>query len=101
MNRPHRQEEFEIVVDGNGSFGIPETVAKRLQPGMHFIVRMAEGKLHPALHRRGITEDEIEHIARVQLEPREYVIRFLESEGALAGNSSIARTLRKRMGQAR
>lgn len=94
MERPHRHEEFEIVVDENGSFSIPAGVVRRLQRGKHYIVRMSEGKLHASLRRRGITEDEIETIAGLQLEPRENVLRFLQSEGAFARNASMLRAMR-------
>lgn len=96
MDQNLQQEEFEIIVDGSGSFRIPEPVRRRLRPGHHYIVRMSRGKLHPRLRRRGVTEDEIEHIVRLQFEPRDNVVRFLESEGLLKGDAGFVRLLRNR-----
>ncbi len=96
MNQRHQQEEFEIIADGSGSFRIPADIIRRLRPGGHYIVRLSEGKLHPRLRRHGVTESEIEQITRLQMEERENVVRFLESEGAMAGDRSLARLLRER-----
>ncbi len=94
-NNVYRVEEFELSVGKDGSLKFPTGVLRRLPAGGHFVARLSAGKLNPVLRRRGITEDDIERIARAQLEPRENVVRFLLAEGAFARNPNPAGVRRR------
>jgi hypothetical protein len=91
MDRAYQILEFEVFVEKDGSLTFPAAIVRKLRRGKHFVVRLSEGTIIRTLRRRGITEDDIEEIARMQLEPRENIIQFLLSEGAFGGNKSISR----------
>lgn len=84
MERPYPSVEFETVVGRGGGITLPPELARRFREGEDVIVRLTRGRVDSALRRRHVTEEEIAHIAGVQLEARENVVRFLKSEGALA-----------------
>ena len=54
-----------------------------LRPDDQIHVRVTTRKLRRGLLRIGVTEDEVETIAAMQLEPRENVERFLSTQGAM------------------
>ncbi len=85
MERPYPSVEFEAILEEDGTITIPSSIAKRMKRGERLTIRMTKGVVSKALRRRNITEEEIERISTLQLEQRENVIRFFESEGALAG----------------
>lgn len=77
--------EFETVLGDKGGLVVPAALLKHhgLKGGTKVHVRLTEHALSSRLHRRGVTEEEIERIAGLQLEPREQVVKFLLSEGVL------------------
>jgi hypothetical protein len=83
--------EFEAEVTEHGTLAVPRSVARTLAPGTTVTVRLTHGTVASALRRRGVTEDEVERIASRQLEPRENVLRFLETEGALSSGARFGR----------
>lgn len=90
-HREHSALEREVGVDG--SLTIPSAaLAKRgLGPGAKVEVRITELSLSRALQIRGVTEEEIDRIQSMQWEGRENVVRFLATEGALAGHKEFRR----------
>jgi len=81
--------EFELKVGVSGDLHIPPAVLNRLRLGwgdkVH--VRLTSRVLSGELRRRNVTEEEIERIAAVQLEPRENVIKFLRTESKFSGST--------------
>ncbi|MBI1805753.1 MAG: hypothetical protein HYR76_01725 [Ignavibacteria bacterium] len=90
MKRPYPSTEFEATVAADGSLTIPEKIARGLKNGSFITIRLTEGVVSRSLHRKGVSEDEIEQIATLQLEERNHVLRFLEAEGALAHDRKLA-----------
>ena len=86
MSHARRTLEFEAHIAGNGTIVVPSQVLEALGPqaraGLN--VRLTSAVLADELHVNGVTEEEVERIASLQLESREQVIGFLLSEGALA-----------------
>lgn len=89
MKEHHRVSvEFEAMIEGNGSINIPKEVLAGFKGGRNKVhVRLTSNAVGARLRHRGVSEDEIETISRVQLEPRDQVVKFLMSEGALRGTS--------------
>ena len=83
--------EFEAEVTRSGTLLVPAAIARTLLPGTTLTVRVTRGRVSAALRARGVSEEEVEQIATRQLEPRENVIRFLESEGILASSGRFRR----------
>ncbi len=81
------------VVAAEGSISVDPGALRRigLQKGTKIDLEVVVGAVPKALQRRGVTEAEIDRIASVQVEERENVLDFLESEGSLAGSKSFAR----------
>lgn len=79
-----KSAEFEAEVEDGGKIHIPVPIASEmdLRPGVKLQVRVSTAALSSALKMRQVTEEEIEQIAGIQLEPREQVVKFLLSEGA-------------------
>ena len=98
MDRSYPSIEFEAEVNPDGEIKIPATIARKLKGIKRVTLRLTEGVVSGRLQRRKVTEEEIEQIAALQLEQREHVIRFLESEGALTGNKLFGRRARSSMG---
>lgn len=78
---------FDATLDAHGRIVVPADVAAVLGPDASALLRV---QLTPAavseeLGRNGVTEDEVERMAELQMEPREQVIAFLLAEGSLAG----------------
>ncbi len=72
---------------------IPKSALHRLNAGQgsHLHVRLTSAVLSGKLKARGVTEEEIDAIAALQLEPRENVVRFLATESALSRNKRFLR----------
>ncbi len=83
--------EFEAIIEDDGSLRLPKELQQKMLPGATVIVRLVEGHLTSMLRSRGVTEEEIETISRLQMEQRGDVIRFLETEGAFSSNRSFAK----------
>ena len=62
-------------------------------------MRLVAGTVSRRLRERGVTEEEVEKIAHVQLEGRENVILFLQAEGALRKDNSFGQQSRRRRGR--
>lgn len=87
--------EFEGVIDEDGRITVPAEVLENVgSSGRKITVRLTAASLTHALKERGVTEDEIERIGNLQLEPREQVVKFLLTEGAFADYPAM----RKRAG---
>lgn len=85
MERRYPSIEFEADIEPDGSVLLPRGVAVRVKPGERVTVKLTQGIVSRRLRTHNVTEEELERIANLQLEDREHVIRFLESEGTLAG----------------
>ena len=84
MTENPRSAEFEARIDAGGTITLPAGLARTpwlKDATVHVRVTVAEEGRE--LRARGITEEEIDRIARTQLETREQVVKFLLSEGAL------------------
>jgi bifunctional DNA-binding transcriptional regulator/antitoxin component of YhaV-PrlF toxin-antitoxin module len=77
--------EFTANVGEHGEVVIPDSLLEDhgLRPGTRVHVRLTDHALSEQLHKRGVTEEEIQRIVALQLESREQVLKFLLSEGAL------------------
>jgi antitoxin component of MazEF toxin-antitoxin module len=91
MERPYPSVEFEGKMGEHGVIVLPKHIAAKFNAGQEITVKVTEGTVSDNLRRRNVTEEGIEHIALMQLEQREHVLRFLEAEGALAGRGSFAK----------
>ena len=91
MERSYPSIEFEAEVLPDGTIKIPTPLLKSLTGVKEVTIRLTEGVVSKKLRRRSVTEEEIARIAGMQLEQREHVVRFLESEGALAGSQAFSK----------
>ena len=82
--------EFEALIDEEGNIAVPPSLLKELV-GRKLHVRIQKREVAAALQEKGVTEDEIARLARIQIEPREQVIKFLLSEGVLKSNRAFSR----------
>ena len=98
MEKAKQSIVFESEVDAAGTVQFSRSVGSelRLREGAKVTVRIVGGVLSPALARRGVTDDEIERIGNVQLEERDQVTMFLESEGVLVRNRSFRQRAARR-----
>ncbi len=80
-----RTAEFETTVGQGGSVSIPETLLESLGlvEGGRLSVRITGKHAMALLNRSGVTNDEIDRIAVMQLESPDQVVKFLLSEGVL------------------
>ncbi len=80
--------EFDLKAVPNADVVVPKSVLHRLniRKGTMVHVRLTAMQLTGKLRKRNVTEEEIERISALQLEPRENVVRFLATESVLAGN---------------
>jgi antitoxin component of MazEF toxin-antitoxin module len=85
--------EIDATVAGGSSLLIPREVLNRLNVGdgdkVH--IRVTTSILSGHLRRRNVTEEEIERIVALQLEPRENVIKFLATESKFSRNARFKR----------
>jgi antitoxin component of MazEF toxin-antitoxin module len=93
--------EINLRIPETGDLQIPAEVLKRLnvehRGKIH--VRLTAANLSSRLKQRHVTEEEIERIAALQLEPRENVIKFLATESALSENRDFKRRARELRGK--
>jgi bifunctional DNA-binding transcriptional regulator/antitoxin component of YhaV-PrlF toxin-antitoxin module len=84
---------FQAVVGEEGTIAVPVSVLEGLgiRPGSRVQVRVSPAQEVARMRRRGIPEEEVERIALLQGEDRGHVVRFLLSEGALAGRRTVRR----------
>ncbi len=87
--------EFETVIEQDGKIQLPIALNEKFKTGSHVTVRLTLGGISSPLKKRGVTENEVEQIARVQLEEREDVLRFLNAEGALRNNKGFCSRAKK------
>ena len=89
--------EFDLRVGRNGDLLIPKNVLDRLKirDGSRLHVRLTTKTLSEELKARHVTEEEIESVAALQLEPRENVVKFLSTESGLSGNTRFLARVRK------
>ena len=89
MTDRHRvSAEFEASIGSSGVIALPDDVLKSLKGTARNVhVRLTANAVGSSLRKRGVDEEEIERISRMQLESREQVVKFLLSEGALGGKS--------------
>ena len=80
-----RSAEFEATLGRGGSLGIPGELLESLglAEGAKLSVRIIGKNAMALLKRGGVTNDEIDRIAVMQLESPDQVVKFLLSEGAL------------------
>jgi fibrillarin-like rRNA methylase len=83
MRDHHKSIEFEAILDDARTISIPEGVSKFLKSGGSVHVRLTARVLSSELKDRNVSEEEIDRISSIQLEPRDQVVKFLLSEGAL------------------
>ena len=88
--------EVDLRIEENGTLVIPKEILNRLNVGrkdkVH--IRVTTNILSRQLKQRNVTEEEIERIASVQMEPRENVAKFLATELRFSGNREFARRAR-------
>ena len=94
MDKDRQRIECEAKVTKAGTLELPPSVLKHfvLKEGSTVHVGITTRRLSHALKDRTVTEEEVERIGGLQLEPRESVVSFLTAEGSLAS----ARSFRKR-----
>lgn len=90
IDHAYQSIECEVEIGKDGTLTLPPGIGRRLPAGERIILRFSLGAIKNSLRRRRVSEDEVERIALTQLERRENVIQFLESEGALAASRSFA-----------
>ncbi len=83
--------EIDVRVSSDGTLTIPKRILKRLNidRGGKVRVRISSDVLSSRLQRKNVTEEEIDRIAAVQLEPRQNVVRFLAAESRLSRNTAF------------
>ena len=94
MEKKYPVVEFEETIHSEGTIAVPATLLRTLR-SRNVIVRLTEGSVNHALRNHGVSEDEIEHIATVQMESRDNILRFLTAEGSLARKTAFVRRSEK------
>ncbi len=94
MERKHPTNEFDALIDDDGRITVPLEMAKHFA-GRKLHVRLHREEISAGLREKDVTEDEIERIARVQLESREQVVKFLLTERMLKSDAAFVRRARK------
>lgn len=81
------------TVRRDGTIELGATTVQRMgfRPGDRVSVRVSDAALSRRLAALGVTENEVDTIAAMQLEPREQVARFLAAEGSLAKRAAFRR----------
>ena len=97
MKRVKESVEAEIRVERDGKGILPASLLRQLAatPGAKVRVRVTSRALGNGLTARGVTEEEIEAIAALQIEGRANVVSFLSSEGALSADSGFRRRAKR------
>jgi hypothetical protein len=85
--------EIDLKVTDGGDLVIPAGVLNRLnlRRGEKVHIRVTTSKLSGELKRRNVTEEEIQRITALQLEPRENVIKFLSTESSFSRKARFKR----------
>ncbi len=93
--------EFDLKIADDGELLIPKSILHRLsvKQGSQVHVRVTTKRLTGKLKTRNVTEEEIETISALQLEPRENVVKFLTTESVLSGNRRLHRRVRQMWGR--
>ncbi len=91
--------EFESVIEHDGKIKLPPEFQKKFAVGSHVTVRLTEDILDSSLRMRGVSEEEIEQIARLQMEQRADVVRFLKAEGTFRNNRGFVRRAKDLLGE--
>jgi hypothetical protein len=96
MNTGQDPLVFDAIIGIDGLIRIPDRVREALAPHIDgpIRVRLVPAALAEELQSRGVTGDEIDMIASVQLEERQQVIRFLLAEGSLGKTRRAGRARR-------
>jgi len=91
MSDQWKSVEFESEIDAHGNIHVPPEVLRHFErtSGVRMHVRLTGHLMRSELRKKGVSEEEIERIKSLQLEPRDQVVKFLLSEGALAENRRI------------
>jgi hypothetical protein len=95
MSKQSSDGTFQFETDFNGELiELPASVVEHLaRSGAKKIsVRILAKPISDTLTRLGVTEEEIDRIGVRQLEPRENVVRFLASQGALVSSRFAKRS---------
>lgn len=90
MEHPYPLIEFECEVGADGVLRIPLSVLGEFPAGGRVTVRMTKGTVASRLRKKNVSEAEIESISIRQLEQRENVVGFLQSEGELRSHKAFA-----------
>ena len=93
MEHKQASNEFEALIDKDGRITVPVEVARQFA-GRKLHVRLHREEISASLREKHVTDDEVERIARVQLDSREQVVKFLLSEGILKRDSGFVRRVR-------
>ena len=98
MTGNRKSVEFESVIDRDGNIRVPEHLRRVMDETPHakMHVRLTAHLMNSTLRKKGVSEEEIERIGNLQLESRDQVVKFLLSEGALAGNRRIRARMRNK-----
>ena len=91
MEHSYPAVEFEATIDEEGVVHIPAAIASTLHKGKRYTVRIIKGSIPRSLSLRGISEDDVECMAMIQLESREDILRFLHAESSLSDNRMFRR----------
>jgi len=88
---------FDAHVGRDGTIRLPARVLERFPAGgaTKVRVRLTGQRQASALARHGVTEEEIERIAALQMESRDRVVRFLLAGGSLSGQKAFLRRSRE------
>ncbi len=93
MEKTRQSIEFAATLAPDGTLTLPKDALRTFQAegNTKVQVRLTAYRVSSDLRTRAVTEEEIERITALQLEPRENVVRFLRAEGALAGRPAFRR----------
>lgn len=94
MEQKHASNEFEALIDDDGRITVPVEIAEQFA-GRRLHVRLHREEISVGLREKRVTEEEVERIARVQLESREQVLKFLLGEGMLKHDTAFIRRAQK------
>lgn len=96
MEESKHSQKFESIILKDGSVKISGSILKNLnlKPGTKVTVTLIKDILSKKLTQLNVTEEEIEKICATQLENRENVIRFLNSEGSFSNNKNFIKNLK-------
>lgn len=76
--------EFEASLDTQGKIAVPRAAIQHLGKVKGPLrVRLTRLTISSDLKKKGVSEEEIEHISALQLESHEQVFKFLLSQGSL------------------